>query len=76
MELISRFADAWMPVFLVHMLEVSAFILLVCGVDRLLRLSTRLRYALHLLALAKVFVPPVLSLSLAISMRSPCRPWP
>ncbi len=62
MELISRFADAWMPVFLAHMLEVSAFILLVCGVDRLLRPGTRLRCALYLIALAKVFVPPVVSL--------------
>lgn len=62
MEPISRFADAWMPVFIAHMIEVSAFILLIYGVDRVLRLNTRLRYALYLLALAKVFIPPAFSL--------------
>lgn len=62
MRPISRFADAWLPIFGVHMVEVSAFILLIWGADRLLRLSTRLRYALYLLALAKVFIPPILSL--------------
>ena len=38
-----RFTDAWLRVFAVHMVEVSLFILLVWGVDRLLRLNTRLR---------------------------------
>ncbi|GEM_PF-1153789 len=59
MEPIRHFADAYMPLFGLHTLEVSAFILLVWAVDRRLRLDTRLRYGLWLLALVKVFVPPI-----------------
>jgi len=59
MDALTRFADAWLAVFALHMAEVSAFILLVWGVDRAFRLSARLRYTLWLLALAKAFVPPL-----------------
>ena len=59
MDALTRFADAWLAVFALHMVEVSAFILLVWGVDRTFRLSARLRYTLWLLALAKVFLPPL-----------------
>jgi TonB family protein len=59
MEPVRHFADAYMPIFGLHTLEVSAFILLVWAADRLLRLDTRLRYGLWLLALVKVFVPPL-----------------
>ncbi len=68
MEAISRFSDAWLPVFTVHMLEMSLFIFLVWGVDRVLRLNTRLRYTLWLLALVKVFVPPIFPLPLPASV--------
>ena len=59
MEPIRHFADAYMPLFGIHTLETSAFILLVWAADRRLRLDTRLRYGLWLLALVKVFVPPI-----------------
>ena len=54
-------AEAWWPLYAIHMVEVSLFIMLVWAVDHWLTLETRLRYALYLLALAKVFVPPVLA---------------
>ena len=62
MDTVRQFSEAWMPIFGIHMLEISAFILLVWIVDRFVRLDTRLRYLLWLLALVKVFVPPVFSL--------------
>ena len=62
MDTVREFSEAWMPIFGIHMLEISAFILLVWIVDRFVMLDTRLRYLLWLLALVKVFVPPVFSL--------------
>ena len=62
MNTLITLAEAWWPLYAVHMIEVSLFILLVWAVDRSLTLETRLRYALYLLALAKVFVPPVLAI--------------
>ena len=58
MDLLIRLAEAWWPLYAVHFVEVSLFILLVWAVDRWMTLDTRLRYVLYLLALAKVFVPP------------------
>ena len=57
-------AEAWWPLYAVHMLEVSLFIALVWAVDRWARLDTSLRYTLWLMALTKAFVPPVFSVSL------------
>ena len=62
MNTLIHLAETWWPLYAVHMVEVSLFILLVWAVDRWLTLETRLRYALYLLALAKVFVPPVLAI--------------
>ena len=62
MNTLITLAEAWWPLYAVHTIEVSLFILLVWAVDRWLTLETRLRYALYLLALAKVFVPPVLAI--------------
>ncbi len=62
MNTLITLAESWWPLYATHMIEVSLFILLVWAVDRWLTLETRLRYALYLLALAKVFVPPVLSI--------------
>ena len=62
MNTLITLAEAWWPLYATHMIEVSLFILLVWAVDRSLTLETRLRYALYLLALAKVFVPPVLAI--------------
>ncbi len=58
MDALIRLAEAWWPLYAVHFIEVSLFILLVWIVDRWMTLDTRLRYVLYLLALAKVFVPP------------------
>ena len=58
MDLLIYLAEAWWPLYVVHFVEVSLFILLVWAVDRWMTLDTRLRYVLYLLALAKVFVPP------------------
>ena len=58
MDVLIRLAEAWWPLYVVHFVEVSLFILLVWTVDYYMTLDTRLRYVLYLLALAKVFVPP------------------
>ena len=64
MDLLVYLAEAWWPLYAVHFVEVSLFILLVWAVDRWMSLDTRLRYVLYLLALAKVFVPPFYVISL------------
>ena len=64
MDVLIRLAEAWWPLYAVHFVEVSLFILLVWAVDRWMTLDTRLRYALYLLALAKVFVPPFFAIPL------------
>ena len=64
MDALIRLAEAWWPLYAVHFVEVSLFILLVWAVDRWMTLDTRLRYALYLLALAKVFVPPFFAIPL------------
>ncbi|MCE2440194.1 MAG: M56 family metallopeptidase, partial [Candidatus Latescibacteria bacterium] len=58
------------PLYAIHMVEVSLFIVLVWAVDHWLTLETRLRYALYLLALAKVFVPPVLAIPIPAFLHS------
>jgi len=63
-------AEAWWPLYAIHMVEVSLFIMLVWAVDHWLTLETRLRYALYLLALAKVFVPPVLAIPIPAFLHS------
>ncbi len=64
MDALIRLAEAWWPLYAVHFVEVSLFISLVWVVDRWVRLDTRLRYVLYLLALAKVFVPPFYAIPL------------
>lgn len=64
MDALIRLAEAWWPLYAVHFVEVSLFILLVWAVDRWMTLDTRLRYVLYLLALAKVFVPPFYAIPL------------
>ena len=64
MDLLIYLAEAWWPLYAVHFVEVSLFILLVWAVDRWMTLDTRLRYVLYLLALAKVFVPPFYAIPL------------
>jgi len=64
MDALIRLAEAWWPLYAVHFVEVSLFILLVWAVDRWMSLDTRLRYVLYLLALAKVFVPPFYAIPL------------
>ena len=64
MDALIRLAEAWWPLYAVHFVEVSLFILVVWAVDRWMTLDTRLRYVLYLLALVKVFVPPFYAISL------------
>ncbi|MCY3870447.1 MAG: M56 family metallopeptidase [Gemmatimonadetes bacterium] len=64
MDALIRLAEAWWPLYAVHFIEVSLFILLVWAADRWMKLDTRLRYVLYLLALAKVFVPPFYAIPL------------
>ena len=64
MDALIYLAEAWWPLYVVHFIEVSLFILLVWAVDRWMSLDTRLRYVLYLLALAKVFVPPFYAIPL------------
>ena len=64
MDTLIYLAEAWWPLYMVHFIEVSLFILLVWAVDRWMSLDTRLRYVLYLLALAKVFVPPFYAIPL------------
>ena len=64
MDLLIYLAEAWWPLYVVHFVEVSLFILLVWAVDRWMTLDTRLRYVLYLLALTKVFVPPFYAIPL------------
>ena len=71
MNTLVHLAETWWPLYAVHMVEVSLFIMLVWAVDRWLTLDTRVRYALYLLALAKVFVPPVLAVPIPAFLVSP-----
>ena len=64
MDALIRLAEAWWPLYAVHFVEVSLFILVVWAVDRWMTLDTRLRYVLYLLALVKVFVPPFYAIPL------------
>ena len=64
MGLLIYLAEVWWPLYAVHFVEVSLFILLVWAVDRWMTLDTRLGYVLYLLALAKVFVPPFYAIPL------------
>ena len=64
MDALIYLAEAWWPLYAVHFVEVSLFILLVWAVDRWMTLDTRLRYVLYLLALVKVFVPPFYAIPL------------
>ncbi len=64
MDVLIRLAEAWWPLYAVHFVEVSLFILVIWAVDRWMTLDTRLRYVLYLLALVKVFVPPFYAIPL------------
>lgn len=71
MNALINLAETWWPLYAVHMVEISLFIVLVWAVDRWLTLETRFRYTLYLLALAKVFVPPVLAIPVPSFLDSP-----
>ncbi len=61
MSSLSDVATWWMSHFPLHLVETSMFLMLVWLVDRYVTLSVRTRYLVALLALAKLFVPPVVS---------------
>ncbi len=71
MNALVNLAETWWPLYAVHMVEISLFIVLVWAVDRWLTLETRFRYTLYLLALAKVFVPPFLAIPIPSFLDSP-----
>lgn len=59
MNVIHQFAETWMRFYVIHLLEMSLFIILIWFTDKFLRLQTWSRYLLWILALVKIFVPPV-----------------
>ncbi len=63
-ETMIQLAESWWPLYAVHMLETSLFILVVWAIDRWVHLDTRLRYSLWLCGLVKMFVPPFYALPL------------
>lgn len=67
MAQISHFAEAWMSMFVLHMIEISIFIILVWAIDRSFDLHSGLRYLLWLIALVKIFIPPIFSLPVNLS---------
>lgn len=66
MAWLNDLAQNWWPLFALHMVEVSLFVLLIAGVERLLNLNVAMRYTLWLLALVKIFIPPFLTLPAAL----------
>lgn len=62
MQLLAEFAEAWWPLYAVHLLETGVFLSLIWVLDHWLPLSLRMRSFLWLLGLVKLFVPPVMSL--------------
>lgn len=64
---LTRFAQEWLPLFLLHMLEASAFAGLVFLAEKSMRPPVHLSYAMWLLVLAKFFIPPVIVVPLAIA---------
>ncbi len=62
MDYINNLSVVWLQYFAVHVFEFSLFIALIWIVDTVFRLNTKIRYWLWLLALAKIFIPPVLQL--------------
>lgn len=71
MSQFNQIADAWLSIFGLHTLETSAFVLLVWLAMPFLRGNIRVRYWLWLLALAKLFVPPVFSLPSTLTQSLP-----
>jgi len=59
---VHAFSQAWLDLFALHAVECSAFILLVWGIDRVLDPRTEVRYGLWSIVLAKVFIPPFVTL--------------
>ena len=62
MEFINQIAEQWLQPLAVHIFEFSLFIFLIWLIDQTFRLSTKVRYGLWLLALLKMFIPPILQL--------------
>ncbi|MFQ5864667.1 MAG: M56 family metallopeptidase [bacterium] len=60
MSLLKQIADIWMSLYSIHTLEISLFVVLVWFIDKLFHLETKLRYLLWILALSKIFIPPMI----------------
>ena len=71
MTWLNTLAAQWWSVFALHMIEIALFLLLIAGVERVLKLNVTTRYALWLLGLAKIFVPPVIALPATFTASMP-----
>lgn len=69
MQTFSKLAADWLAFYGLHAIETSLFVLAVFGLARLVKHDVRLRYALFVIALLKVFVPPLLAVPEHISNR-------
>ncbi|MCG8606227.1 hypothetical protein MJD09_14730 [bacterium] len=61
MSTLTRFSEAWLNLYSIHLIQVSLFIVLVWLIDKFFPLNTRLCYILWVLALVKILVPPVMT---------------
>lgn len=71
MNWLNTIAETWWPLFALHMIEIALFLLLLAGVERVFKPSVTTRYALWLLGLAKIFVPPFLALPAPLAESAP-----
>lgn len=68
---LNRLAETWWSFFALHMAEIALFLLLLATVERVFKLNITTRYALWLLGLAKIFVPPIITLPEKITESAP-----
>lgn len=73
MEAFSQIAESWLRVYGLHTIETSLFIFLIFVIDRWVKLETKMRYLLLILALAKCFVPPIFSVPQPIAQAIPAQ---
>ncbi|KAA3609320.1 MAG: M56 family peptidase [Calditrichaeota bacterium] len=62
MDFINTMAEGWMFPLAMHVFEFSLFIALIWLADTVFHLNTKIRYWLWLLAMLKIFIPPVLQM--------------
>lgn len=67
MQSLVAFAENWLDLYSLHMVESTIFLLVVLLASRILNLQTHTQYAILVLALLKWFIPPVIVAPNAIS---------